>query len=157
MKIRNPKYLKENLQKTADESISIADLIRKLGLQPTGGNWRHVNKYLRIHNINTSHFLGKGWNVGDQAGLLKKKIPLEEILIEKSHYTNSTSLKSRLIKAGLLIHMCTICGIDSWRDQPLTLELDHINGSPSDNRIENLRLLCPNCHSQTETYCKSQK
>ena len=62
-------------------------------------------------------------------------------------------LKKRLLRAGLLTNACAVCGINQWQGRPLVLELDHINGVSDDHRLENLRLLCPNCHSQTDTYC----
>jgi 5-methylcytosine-specific restriction endonuclease McrA len=67
-------------------------------------------------------------------------------------FVNRTNLKRRMIREGLVVSRCAFCGIGAWRGQPLSLELDHINGDPHDYRIDNLRLLCPNCHSQTETF-----
>jgi hypothetical protein len=82
-----------------------------------------------------------------------QKQPLEEILV-KGKYKSTQSLKERLIKDGVLINHCYDCGMDPiWNNKELKLHIDHINGDNTDNRIENLRLLCPNCHSQTETYC----
>ena len=78
---------------------------------------------------------------------------MEEILVENSSYTNRTRLKERLIKEKLLEYKCSICQNNGiWLNKELTLQLDHINGINNDNRIENLRFLCPNCHSQTDTY-----
>ena len=76
------------------------------------------------------------------------KYELQEILVENSSYTNTNHLRS-----GLLKNECAICGNPGmWLGQPLSLQLDHINGIHNDNRLENLRILCPNCHTQTETY-----
>lgn len=75
---------------------------------------------------------------------------LEEILVADSARINSGKLRLRLIREGLLPGRCQMCGIDEWRGQVLSLELDHINGNRSDNQLENLRILCPNCHATTD-------
>lgn len=80
------------------------------------------------------------------------KYSLSKILIQESIYKGTHNLKLRLLKEGLLKNSCYICGIGEWLGDSLSFHLDHINGIRNDNRIENLRLLCPNCHSQTETY-----
>lgn len=81
------------------------------------------------------------------------KISLEEILAGKHPTYSRGNLKRRLINAGLKRNECEVCGISTWLNKPLTLHIDHINGNTWDHRLENLRLLCPNCHSQTPTYC----
>ena len=70
----------------------------------------------------------------------------------RAPFVNRTNLKRRMIREGVIAPTCAFCGIAAWRDKPLSLELDHINGDPRDYRIQNVRLLCPNCHSQTETF-----
>ncbi|MBV9285111.1 MAG: HNH endonuclease [Acidimicrobiia bacterium] len=78
--------------------------------------------------------------------------PLERILVENSPYTGSSKLKARLLREGLLEPRCDECGLTEWNGRPAPLELDHRNGDRRDNRLTNLRLLCPNCHAQTPTY-----
>lgn len=81
------------------------------------------------------------------------KYSLDEILVENSNYTNMTKLKERIIRAGLLEYRCAFCGnTGEWNGKHLTLQIDHINGDHHDHRLSNLRLLCPNCHSQTYNY-----
>lgn len=85
----------------------------------------------------------------------KNKIPLSEILVENSTYSRGR-LKNRLISERKLENKCAICGLTEWNNKLIVLHLDHINGINNDNRLENLRLLCPNCHSQTLTYCRNK-
>ena len=86
------------------------------------------------------------------------KYSLEEILVENSKYNNTTALKARLINEKRIEYKCAFCGnIGEWNGKKLVLVLDHINGNHTDNRIENLRLLCPNCHSQTDTFAGKNK
>jgi hypothetical protein len=77
--------------------------------------------------------------------------PIEELLVSGPP-RNRFHLKARLIKAGLKENRCERCGINEWQEKPLAMQLHHINGEGLDNRLENLELLCANCHSQTETY-----
>lgn len=81
-------------------------------------------------------------------------IPIEQILVENSSYKNRACLKYRLVKEGLLEYKCVSCGnVGIWLGKKLSLQIDHINGKNNDNRLENLRFLCLNCHAQTSTYC----
>lgn len=108
--------------------------------------------------LDTAHMLGQGWNVGWQSNPSRERlIPLSNILVEDSTYTTIWRLKRRLLRAGILEYRCYVCGLTEWNGQPLSLQLDHINGVHLDHRIENLRLLCPNCHSQTETFAGKNK
>ena len=138
-------------------SQSAAAALRILGLVPAGGNYVGLYDRIRRHRLNTAHWLGQGHLKG-KSNPFVRKIPLESILVRDSSYRGATSLlRSRLVKEGVLSGVCSQCGVSEWRGQDLTLHLDHVNGNHYDNRLENLRLLCPNCHSQTETYCGRNK
>ena len=131
-------------------SLFMVDVLEKLGYSRTSGTMtKFIKKRIEDNNIDISHFLGKkGSRGGGSIG-----IDLNETLIDNSTYYNRTSLKARLFKSNLLENKCIECGIGSiWNGKKLVLHLDHINGKYNDNRIENLRILCPNCHSQTDTY-----
>ena len=86
-----------------------------------------------------------------------KKIPLNEILVGKHPHYQTFKLKQRLIKEDILKNKCSECGLSEWNNKPLSLQLDHIDGDSSNHVLKNLRLLCPNCHSQTDTYCGKNK
>ena len=125
-------------------------MLIKLHLKPTGGNYKQMYKYMIELKINSSHFLGKS-HLRDKTHNWSPKILLEDILVENNSY-QSHKLRLRLIKDKIFEPKCDICELQIWLDLPISLELDHINGNNSDNRIVNLRLLCPNCHAQTGTY-----
>ena len=126
---------------------SIADLLRRLGLVPRGDNYRIIKVRLVALGLDPADLKGQRWSRG--AGL--PRTSLDELLV-RGRPCSGTALARRLIRAGLLPRRCSSCGLSEWQDQPIPLELDHINGEHDDNRLENLRLLCPNCHALTDTY-----
>jgi hypothetical protein len=150
--IMKNKLTKDYLIKIVNESLSIADVCRALNLVPVGGNYRTINVKLKLWNINTSHFTGRAWNTGDKFKAFGNVTPLSEILIENSTYTNTGNLKKKLIDEGYKKDCCEECSLDTWNGKKLMIELHHENGINSDHRIENLKMLCPNCHSQTKSY-----
>ncbi len=141
-------YSEEDLRKAVKTSTSIRQVLEKLDIVPAGGNYQTTNRRIQKLNIDTSHFTGQAWNRGKIIG---PKRPIEEYLKENS-VVQSFRLKNRLLLEGLKEHKCERCGITEWNGKPAPLELDHINGNHHDNRLENLRILCPNCHAQTDTY-----
>lgn len=157
MRIYNSKIsnlTKEKLQELVDNSHSLSDVLRSLNLHTSSGNFRTLKRKLEKENIEYSNIKNEKFQISS----FRKKIPLSEILIENSTYSNPNLLKRRLIKEDILKLQCQICNLGpSWNDKPLCLQIDHINGQSTDNRLNNLRLLCPNCHSQTDTYAAKNK
>lgn len=124
-----------------------SDVIKGLGLNPkAAGNWRTVQSHTKRLGLSFDHFVGKASGRG---GI--KRLPLTEILVNGSEF-KTAHLRVRLIKEGVKEARCESCGLDSWMGVPVPLELDHINGINNDHRIENLRMLCPNCHALTDTW-----
>lgn len=107
-----------------------------------------MDRHIRRLGIDVNHF------VFNRGAPPSKTLPLSEILVKGSTYGNSSYLKKRLVKEGVLKNACDDCGISEWRGKKLSLQLDHRDGDRTNNLRENLRLLCPNCHSQTETHSK---
>lgn len=139
------------LKQAVATSTSVAQIIRKLGLIPAGGNYDQVNKYIKENELDTSHLTGMGWSRG-KTFPFKPIIPLKEVLVKGSMY-QSFKLKKRLFLDNLKSSHCELCGWKKYSlDGRLPLELDHINGDRHDNRLKNLRILCPNCHSLQPTH-----
>ncbi len=149
--MRKRKWTEKELQYAVKNSLSLRQVLNKIGLQEAGGNYEQIKKYIKELKLDTSHLKGRGWNKGLR-GIGKPLIPLEKILVNGSTF-QSFKLKKRLFAARLKPQFCEICGwAKKTADGYLPLELDHINGNHRDNRLENLRILCPNCHSLQPTH-----
>jgi hypothetical protein len=139
----------EELVAAAAMCHTVRGLFRFLDLPYDGFAHARMVRRLREEGVDTSHFLGQRANTGRKFPGRAK--PLAEILVVGGSYSTHT-LRRRLIEEGVLEPECSCCRLRTWNERPIPLELDHINGDRSDNRLENLRLLCPNCHAQTDTY-----
>lgn len=133
-------------------SLSYAQVIRKLQLKVAGSNYDTVKRKIEELGLDTSHMTGQGWNQGERFTPLKKSMPLSEILVKHSPFVNANHLKERLLKEGIKERKCECCGNTEWMGKPIALELHHINAVKDDQRLENLVLLCPNCHALTDNY-----
>jgi hypothetical protein len=146
------KYTSELLAAAVKDSHSVYGVMRKLGIRLTGGGHAHIKSRLIRFGIDTSHFLGKRANCGLNHRGPRKRLP-EELLVLRDPSrppVGALTLRSALLGRR---HLCEVCGLENeWRGQPLVLQIDHFNGCHFDNRPENLRFLCPNCHSQTASF-----
>lgn len=147
---RSYRYTDDEIRRVVAEAVSIADALRRLGLVPRGANYRILQRRIRELGLNTEHFLGAGWRKGSRRPVVPARA-LAEILKVNSPYHTGT-LKKRLLAEGYKERRCEDCGLIDWNGKPIPLELHHINGDSTDNRLENIRILCPNCHAQTPTY-----
>ena len=143
-------YTLEDVKNAVSNSKSIASVLRILGLRPVGGNYKTIHRLIKEYNLDTSHFTGQGWNVG-LAFNPKPRLTNEDIFVANSKYKSSWRVRERykIVKG---INYCEHCGLSEWLGQSIPLEIHHINGINTDNRLENLILLCPNCHALTDNY-----
>jgi hypothetical protein len=143
---------KSTLEQVVKNSNSIAQVLKELGVVLAKGSYTTLRKRMDEDSIDYSHIpVGKDSNKGRKFN--KKGTPLSEVLVEHSQFTRG-SLKKKLLKEGILKNECCLCHLSpEWEGKKLIMVLDHINGVHNDNRLENLRLLCPNCNSQTSTFC----
>lgn len=129
-------------------SSTRAELLRAIGLPADSGSYDWLKRRLAQLGEPFAAFNGQGWAAGRVRG---PKRPLSELLVQ-GRLVNSGVLKRRLIAEGLLVWQCAGCSLTEWQGEVVPLELDHVSGDRYDNRLENLRLLCPNCHALTPTY-----
>lgn len=155
--MRKRKWTDSELITAVQQSLSYAEVLRKLGLRVAGGNYDAVKRRVMELKLNTTHMTGQVWNQGERFRAIKSARPLNEILVEHSTFINSNHLRERLLSEGLKEYKCECCNNTEWLGKPIKLELHHINGIKSDQRVENLQILCPNCHSYTENYRGNKK
>ena len=143
------KYTDEQFVEAVKSSRSIRQALGKLGLKEAGGNYACLQKRARTMNLDLSHWkLNRGWSKGMK---LSPKRPLEDYLSNK-FAIQSYELKNRLFREGYFQKQCSHCLLSQWMNEPISLELDHIDGDHTNNTLTNLRILCPNCHALTPTY-----
>jgi len=141
----------EQLAVAVRKCFSYRSVLIELGLVPAGGNYEQVRARIYILGLPIDHFTGSRWNKGTKYHTTKRQ-ELTELLVRDSR-TQSHKLKNRLYEEGLKFPKCELCGwATTSLDGRIPLELDHINGDHYDNRLENLRILCPNCHSLQATH-----
>jgi hypothetical protein len=151
------KYTRELLEAAVQKCVSVSGVLRFLGVPLAGGTLSNVSRRIKQFGIDTSHFLGQGANCGpNHRG--PRKLLSNEILVLRTEGRRQKAyiLRRALLESGRK-YRCEIksCPIrQNWLGKPLTLHVDHQNGNWLDDRVDNLRFVCPNCHSQTENYCR---
>ena len=149
------KYTKEWLEELCSTSYSYAEVLRKAGRKQGGGTQETLKKKIQEFDIDISHFTGQGWN-GHSNTTTKvgssEKYQLEEVFCKNSPVTQKV-LRGYVERHNILDYKCVNCGCDgNWQGGKISLEIDHEDGDNTNNTIENLRYLCPNCHALTDTY-----
>jgi hypothetical protein len=147
---RGPRYTEREARDAIAASLSWAESLRKLDLCPTGGGWLTLKKYALIWEISTDHFDA---DAARRANLRAVARPLEEVLVRDSSYPRK-DVKRRLFAEGMKEPRCEMCGQgEVWHGKAMSMILDHVNGVRDDHRLENLRIVCPNCAATLPTHC----
>ncbi len=149
------KYTESSLRNAVKKSSSLRQTIENLGLNSNGGgNYQTIARKIKEYSIDTTHWLGRTYWIGKRApGYEGRNIAELLILYSDRIGVGRSNIKRRLLREGIIKNICSECNLETlWRGKPLVLILDHINGDNKDYRLENLRLLCPNCASQLDTF-----
>ena len=157
--MRKTKYTKPLLEKLILESISFSEVVRKLlnTEKAHGSMVDYIKKLVIEYGIDYTHFNAKNWNKnksGTFKGITEKELRDNYLTKFSKKKTNSHNIKVWLFKFGLKNKTCEVCNLPNiWNGKELSLQLDHIDGDNNNNELSNLRIICPNCHSQTDTFC----
>jgi predicted RNA-binding Zn-ribbon protein involved in translation (DUF1610 family) len=143
------KYTKEFLEEIVNKCKCVWDVVEMSGMSKQEGNYRYISQYIKKYEISTTHFENQ------RKGFSRQEKPLDDYLVDNKHLTLSgNKLKKKLFKANLLKNECCMCGQgEIWNCKKMSLILDHINGDRKNNKIENLRIVCPNCNATLDTHC----
>ena len=146
-------YTKEWLQELCQSSYSYAEVLTKAGRRQGGGSQQILRNKIVEWDIDISHFTGQKWLVrSNRTPQTREKYSLEEVFCKNSPVTQKI-LRGYVERHQVLEYKCQFCGCNGcWQNGRISLEIDHVDGDNSNNSIENLRYLCPNCHALTETY-----
>lgn len=146
-KLRSTKDVpsKQELEQIVSKHSSIRKCLLALGFSDCGNSRILLRSWIKTNDIDTTHFTGQLWSKG-------KSLETVENIFTMNSFRSTDSVKKRIIKDGLIAYKCSDCQISEWRNQKLVLELDHVDGNHMNNSLENLRFLCPNCHSQSSTF-----
>ena len=148
-----PRYTEQDVRDAVAGARSLSEALRTLGLRAAGSNFRTLKRLIERYDISTAH-MDPNWVLRGERP--RVTIPLEQIMVEGSSYSRG-KLKRRLYEAGLKERRCELCGQgEVWNGDQMSLILDHINGVATDNRLENLRIVCPNCNATLDTHCGRQ-
>lgn len=146
-----PDWSSDELRDAFGSACSFAEVMRQVGLDPRRKRGRaELHRRLRTLGLDPQTLAGRGWAVGSSRPGSGR--PIRDLLV-RGALTDTVDLKRRLLREGLLDRWCACCGIREWLGEPAPLHLDHVDGDRANNLLENLRLLCPNCHALTDTYC----
>lgn len=140
------RWTDSELELAVANSLSLAQVLRKLNLAIAGGSYTFIRGHILRLGLDTSHFAGQQ---GKNRFGKSKGLTLEQILVAGSPY-QSSEIRRYILAAGIKENRCEVCSISAWNGKPITIELHHRNSVRNDHRIENLQMLCPNCHSQAE-------
>src|SRR4051794_10739136 len=145
------RYTEAQARAAISASTTYTEALRRLGMRPAGGNHRTIRRYAEeVWRIPVDHFDPDG---ARRRRLRRDPVPLAEVLVERSTYQRAR-LKQRLFDEGLKDRSCELCGQgELWHGRRMSLILDHANGVADDNRLENLRIVCPNCNATLDTHC----
>jgi hypothetical protein len=146
------RFTEEAAREAIAASRTLTEALRRLGLRAAGGNHATLKRHIAQWNISTAHFDAAAVRRQTLAKANRPK-PLHEVMVENSTYSRS-SLKHRLLRDGIKRPVCELCGQgEYWHGRLMSLILDHINGVATDHRLENLRIVCPNCAATLDTHC----